>query len=78
MTSDVGITAAHPLIAEVGRAIAAHAGKVIVLADSTKFERAGFVPIIPFEQLHVFITSRDAPQDAVASMRARGVEVVLA
>ena len=76
MTREAGITTAHPLIAEVGRAMAARAERVIVLADSTKFERAGFVPIIPLEQLHVFITGREAPQDAVSSIRERGVEVI--
>jgi DeoR/GlpR family transcriptional regulator of sugar metabolism len=78
MTRETGITTAHPLIAEVGRAMAARAERVVVLADSSKLERAGFVPIIPLEQLQVFITGREAPQDVVAQMRERGVEVILA
>ena len=78
MTVEAGITTAHPLIAEVGRAMAAHAEKVVVLANSSKLERAGFVPIILLNQMHVFITGRDAPHEIVAQIRERGVEVILA
>jgi DeoR/GlpR family transcriptional regulator of sugar metabolism len=77
LTIEGGITSAHPLIAEVGRVMAERADQVIVLADSTKLERAGFVPIIPIEQIDLLITDDDASPKVIGQLRQRGVEVQL-
>jgi len=72
-----GITTAHPLIAEVGRMMADRARKAIVLADSTKLLRAGFVSIIPTDRIDLLITDGEAPTEIVSVLRDQGVEVQL-
>lgn len=77
LTLDGGITSAHPLVAEVGRAMAERADHVIVLADSSKLGRAGFVPIIPWDRIDVLITDGGAEAPIVDGLRQHGVEVQL-
>jgi DeoR family fructose operon transcriptional repressor len=72
-----GITTAHPLIAEVGRMMAERARKVIVLVDSTKLLRAGFVSIIPTDRIDLMITDEGAPAEIVSMLEDQGVEVEL-
>jgi DeoR/GlpR family transcriptional regulator of sugar metabolism len=75
-TRDGGITSTHPLVAEAGRMMASRAERVIVLADHTKMGRAGFVPIIPAEEIDLFITDLRAAQEIVDGLRQKGVEVI--
>jgi DeoR/GlpR family transcriptional regulator of sugar metabolism len=76
LTLDGGITSAHPLIAQAGREMAKRAKQVIVLADHSKLGRAGFVPIMPVENIDVLITDSAAPEDMINSIRAYGVDVL--
>jgi DeoR/GlpR family transcriptional regulator of sugar metabolism len=50
---------------------------VIVLADSSKLGRAGFVPIIPWERIDLLISDRGAASPIVDRLRQGGVEVQL-
>jgi DeoR/GlpR family transcriptional regulator of sugar metabolism len=75
-TLEGGITSTHPLVAEAGRMMASRAEHVIVLADNTKMGRAGFVPIIPVEEINLFITDTQAPYEIVNGLRIKGVEVI--
>jgi DeoR/GlpR family transcriptional regulator of sugar metabolism len=77
LTLEGGITSAHPLVAEVGRAMAERADQVIVLADSSKLGQAGFVPIIPLSDIDLLLTDQGAPPRIVDGLRQHGVEVVL-
>lgn len=77
LTIDGGITSAHPLVAEVGRTMAERAEQVIVLADSSKLARAGFVPIIPVERINLLITDDEASPLVVDALRQGGIEVLL-
>lgn len=77
LTLKGGITTAHILMAEIDRLMAERARQVIVVTDSSKLGRAGFVPIIPVKQIHLLITDTQAPADMVAAIRAEGVEVRL-
>ena len=76
-TLDGGITSTHPLVAEAGRIMASRAERVIVLADSSKMGRAGFVPIIPVEEIDLFITDKAASEDIVGGLQQKDVEVIL-
>jgi len=78
LTLDGGITTAHPLIAEAGKAMASRAEQVIVLADYSKLGRAGFVPIMDIENIDVLITDSAAPEQILSGLRERGVQVLLA
>jgi DeoR family transcriptional regulator of aga operon len=48
-----------------------------VVADSSKFMRRNISLIARVEQLHMLITDRAAPPDAIEQLRERGVEVRL-
>lgn len=76
LTIEGGITSAHPLVAEVGRMMAERAEQVIVLADSSKLERAGFVPIIPMDRIDLLITDNETSTDVVDDLQMRGIEVL--
>lgn len=78
LTLEAGITTAHPLIAEAGRAMASRADQVIVLADHSKLGRAGFVSIMPVEKIDILITDPSAPEDHLSALRERGVRVIVA
>jgi DeoR/GlpR family transcriptional regulator of sugar metabolism len=73
-----GITTAHPLIAEAGRAMASRAEQVVVLADHSKLGKAGFVPIMTVDEIDILITDSAAPEQILSDIRDRGVKVIVA
>lgn len=78
-----GIDAVHGLYgarveqATTDRALLASAASVLVLADCTKFGRSGPVRLVPPTALDCVITDSATEPDAVTSLRAQGVEVVV-
>ena len=62
--------------AELKRAIAPLARKVVVLVDSTKFERHGLIRTLDFKDIHVLIT--DADPGAELRKVMEGVEIQIA
>ena len=48
-----------------------------MVADSSKFLRRNVSLIAKVEQIHMLITDRAAPAQAIAGLRQRGVEVQL-
>lgn len=78
LSVEAGITTPHVLIAEVGATMAVRARRVVALADSSKLGRSGFTTIVPLSQVNVLITDAGAPAELVATIRASGVEVILA
>jgi DeoR/GlpR family transcriptional regulator of sugar metabolism len=77
LTLGSGPTTANILMAEVDRMMADHARQVILVTDSTKIGRVGFVPIKPLNAIHTLITDTNAPTDLIQSIRDMGVEVLL-
>jgi DeoR family transcriptional regulator of aga operon len=51
--------------------------QVVVVADSSKLIRRNISLIAKVEQIHLLITDRAAPPQAVEALRRRGVEVLL-
>ena len=51
--------------------------QVVVVADSSKLIRRNVSLIAKIEQIHMLITDRAAPAEAVEALRQRGVEVRL-
>jgi DeoR family transcriptional regulator of aga operon len=76
LTLTGGATTADVLMAQVDGMMAEHAREVILVLDSSKIGRAGFVPIKPVESIHKLITDTNAPPDFVDAVRARGVDVL--
>ena len=77
LTLGSGPTTANILMAEVDRMMAEHARQVILVTDSSKIGRVGFVPIKAISSIHTLITDANAPADLVQSIRDMGVEVLL-
>lgn len=62
-----------PFEVEFKQAVSPHAGKVIVVADSSKFEAPGLITSLPWSQVHVLVTDRPLPSELVDT--CKGVEV---
>ena len=52
--------------------------KVIVVADSSKFNHRGFAFIAPVPKIHTLITDKGIPGDERAKLEALGIEVIVA
>jgi len=77
LTLHNGATTANILMAEVDRLMVEHSRKAVLVTDSTKIGRVGFVPVKTVETFTTLITDGDAPVDVVKAIREMGVEVVL-
>lgn len=53
------------------------ATKRVLVADSSKYGKQGFVKIIPLQEIDVLITDSGLPQSAVEEIRAMDIEVVV-
>jgi DeoR/GlpR family transcriptional regulator of sugar metabolism len=73
-----GLTNSHGLLIEIQRAMLTGAQKIIVCLDHTKFGRRSVTPLSTLEPIDTVVTDSAAPPDLVASIRAAGVEVIVA
>jgi DeoR family transcriptional regulator of aga operon len=76
LTLEGGATTANILMAEVDR-LMAERSRQVVLTDSSKLGRAGFVPIKPINAYHRLITDTNASPEFIDQIRLQGVEVIL-
>lgn len=76
ITLEHGLTTALPENAEVLRTMCAQADKTVLVADSSKFGKKGFVRILPIEGIDVLITDKDFPVEALEKMKELGVQVL--
>jgi DeoR/GlpR family transcriptional regulator of sugar metabolism len=77
LTLGSGATTANVFMAEVDRMMADRSRQVILVTDSSKIGRVGFVPVKPVSAFDVLITDTNAPPDIVQAIRDMGVEVIL-
>jgi len=77
LTLETGNTTANVLEAEVTRSMVHTAEQVIVVADSSKFGKAGFCTLMPVQEIDILLTDSDAPPELVAELRKLGVDVRL-
>ena len=54
------------------------AGKVIIVADHTKFGRGGMIPVAPLNAADIVISDRELAPEYVELLRGKGIEVLLA
>ena len=78
LTLERGITANHPLEAELMREMARISREVILVADSSKIGHSGFVSVLPADRIHCLITDAGAPEDFVKRIEELGVRVLIA
>jgi len=77
LTLSSGATTANILMAEVDRLMVERSRQTILVTDSSKIGRVGFVPVKPVNAFHMIITDTNAPPDTVQAIRDMGVEVLL-
>lgn len=75
---DLGLAGSFIQEVETDRIMIAAARELIVLADHSKFERAGPVRLTPVERISTVVTDALAPLDALDALRARGIQVIVA
>jgi DeoR/GlpR family transcriptional regulator of sugar metabolism len=74
ITPDGHLTDPDPLEAEVKRAMVRRAGRAVLLADGSKFERAALTRIAGVSDVGLLIAA-DVPEDVLAPLEAAGVDV---
>jgi len=70
-----GVTDPSPLEIQVKRAMAASAGRVVLLIDSTKFGVRSLSMMLTLKQIAVIVTDGGAPPAYVARLREQGIDV---
>ncbi len=71
-----GITADLPETAEIGRKMVEHSARRILLADSSKYGKAGFALIGPLEKMDLIITDDKLPGDEFDLLKKNGLSVI--
>lgn len=73
-----GLTTVNFLEAGVKKRMIEASQELIIVADHTKFDRVGLIPVAPVERASKIITDSGASPEVIASLRDRGVEVIVA
>jgi DeoR family ulaG and ulaABCDEF operon transcriptional repressor len=72
----LGVIEGDPLIARAEAKLLGRADKLVVLADSSKFETRGNMAVCPLTRVHTLITDDKAPESVLDHVRRAGVNVV--
>jgi DeoR family transcriptional regulator, aga operon transcriptional repressor len=74
---EIGLMTPHFAEAQLNAKMIQISREIVAVADSSKLLRRNVSVIAKVEQLHVLITDTAAPEDVVADIRRRGVDVRL-
>ena len=74
----MGIIEGDPLIARAEAKLLSRADKLIVIADSSKFEARGSMAVCQLSRVHTLITDSDAPKHMLDRALAQGINVMIA
>lgn len=75
--NEAGVTDTSMEIAQVKRAMVRTARRVILLADSSKWRRTGFIKVVPYQAIHTVVTDTNLPDAARRAIERHGIELVL-
>ncbi len=78
ISADTGATVISEIEAQVLRAMAARAGRVVVVADRSKIGRASLTQVFPLARISALITNVGAASPALESIKEAGVQVLIA
>ena len=78
MSADAGFTTPNLLEAETDEALVASAGRVVVVADHTKWGVRGLISIARLEDAHVLVSDSGLSPEARATLQERVGELVIA
>jgi DeoR/GlpR family transcriptional regulator of sugar metabolism len=73
-----GIYNSHALLVDIQRAMMKGAARVVFCLDHTKFGRRSTFFLCDFADIDVIVTDARAPAELVATLRAQGLEVIVA
>jgi len=73
-----GITIDNPFEADLEREMVRVARETILVADSSKIGRSGFVSVLPLSQIHALVTDSGAPEDFLKQIEEMGIRVYIA
>ena len=73
----LGVIEGDALIARAEAKLLGRADKLIVLADSSKFETRGSMAVCPLSRVHTLITDDEAPEAVLDQVRQAGVNVIV-
>jgi DeoR family transcriptional regulator, ulaG and ulaABCDEF operon transcriptional repressor len=74
----MGIIEGDPLIARAEAKLLSRADKLVVIADSSKFEARGSIVVCQLTRVHTLVTDDAAPPHMLDHFRSLGVNVVIA
>jgi DeoR family galactitol utilization operon repressor len=77
-TGERGLTTQFAEGADVIRAMHARAEETWLLADSTKYGRAGFVSVLPLTEVAGVVTDSGLGEESVEALESLGVQVIVA
>ena len=72
-----GLIEGDPLIARAEAKMLKRADKLVVLADSSKFQIRGSLVVCPLSRVHRLITDAAAPEQGLQMLRDAGVETIV-
>lgn len=72
----IGFTTNDALFSNIDRKILSQMGELIILADHTKFAKAGSTLLVPVKSASIIITDKLAPSNIVDEIKAMGVRVI--
>jgi DeoR family ulaG and ulaABCDEF operon transcriptional repressor len=73
----LGVIESDPLIARAEAKLLGRTERLIVVADSSKFEARGNIVVCPLTRVSTVVTDTGAPQHMIDHLRGAGVEVIL-
>jgi len=73
----VGVMTPNVLESRVNRAMVKASRKVVVVCDSTKFDRSSMALIVPPSGVHTVITDSQISESAAQNLRNAGIELIL-
>ena len=76
--SESGFSNNNTLVVGSEQKMIEYSGKVIIVADRTKFGRGGMFPVAPLGAANTVVTDKGASPESVAMLRGQGIEVLLA
>lgn len=75
---DKGLSNRDPMCTQTERAILEVGEQVIIVADHTKCNTVDMAFVAPLTAIHTLVTDTGAPEDFVAAVTARGIQVIQA
>ncbi len=75
--SSHGLIEGDPLIARAEAKLLKRADRLVVLADSSKFQVKGSLVVCPLSRVHTLITDAGAPEQGLQMLKDAGVETVV-